>query len=58
MDRCVCCGEPVPEGRMVCPICEKNVLEDSETIKVHFPKAETKESSGTFIRPAALQRNS
>jgi len=57
MDRCVCCGEPVPEGRMVCPICEKNVLEDSETIKVHFPKAE-KESSGTFIRPAALQHNS
>ena len=21
-DRCVCCGEIVPEGRMVCPICE------------------------------------
>lgn len=22
-DRCICCGEIVPEGRMVCPICEK-----------------------------------
>lgn len=21
-DSCVCCGECVPEGRMVCPICE------------------------------------
>lgn len=22
-DRCICCGEIVPEGRMVCPNCEK-----------------------------------
>lgn len=21
-DKCVCCGEYVPEGKMVCPICE------------------------------------
>lgn len=21
-DRCVCCGEIIPEGRMVCPNCE------------------------------------
>ena len=21
-DTCVCCGEPVPEGRQVCPACE------------------------------------
>lgn len=21
-NRCVCCGEEIPEGRMVCPICE------------------------------------
>ena len=25
-DRCVCCGEIVPEGRMVCPICEWKVF--------------------------------
>lgn len=22
-ERCVCCGRAIPEGRMVCPICEK-----------------------------------
>ena len=22
VDRCVCCGEIIPEGRMVCPNCE------------------------------------
>lgn len=20
---CVCCGAPIPEGRLVCPLCEK-----------------------------------
>lgn len=23
VDRCVCCGEIIPEGRMICPKCEK-----------------------------------
>ena len=22
VDKCVCCGQPVPEGRQVCPQCE------------------------------------
>lgn len=22
-ERCVICGEPIPEGRQVCPNCEK-----------------------------------
>ena len=22
-DRCICCGDIVPEGRMVCPNCER-----------------------------------
>ena len=22
-ERCICCGEIIPEGRMVCPKCEK-----------------------------------
>ncbi|MBQ4137103.1 MAG: hypothetical protein IJD67_03235 [Clostridia bacterium] len=26
-DVCVCCGNPVPEGTMVCPECEKKKLE-------------------------------
>lgn len=21
-DRCICCGEIIPEGRMICPQCE------------------------------------
>lgn len=25
-DRCVCCGEVIPEGRMVCPQCEPSCL--------------------------------
>ncbi len=24
VDRCVCCGEMIPEGRMICLDCEKN----------------------------------
>lgn len=27
VDRCVCCGEVVPEGKMVCPLCESQVNE-------------------------------
>lgn len=23
VNRCVCCGEIIPEGRMVCPVCER-----------------------------------
>lgn len=30
-DHCVMCGEPVPEGRMVCGLCESNVLEDESS---------------------------
>lgn len=26
-DRCVCCGAIIPEGRQVCPICEKQSTE-------------------------------
>ena len=29
LDRCVCCGEVIPEGRMVCYACEHSV--DTET---------------------------
>ena len=27
-DRCVCCGEIVPEGRQVCPQCENGVKQN------------------------------
>ena len=22
-ETCICCGEPIPEGRQICPKCEK-----------------------------------
>lgn len=25
-NRCVCCGEIIPEGRQICIICENNAL--------------------------------
>lgn len=28
-NRCVCCGEIIPEGRMVCPNCEEEAKERS-----------------------------
>ncbi len=30
VDTCVCCGRIVPEGRMVCPICENSVKDQDE----------------------------
>ena len=24
-DRCICCGDIIPEGRQVCPNCEESV---------------------------------
>ena len=29
-DRCICCGEIIPEGRMVCPNCLVTVKEEGE----------------------------
>lgn len=29
-NRCVCCGEIIPEGRMVCPQCEAKTYENSQ----------------------------
>ncbi|MEE1303001.1 MAG: hypothetical protein UHD64_09500 [Bacteroidales bacterium] len=31
-DRCVCCGEIVPEGTMVCWNCEHNILDNHNTL--------------------------
>lgn len=27
-ERCVCCGTIIPEGRQVCPNCERNVMQN------------------------------
>lgn len=33
-NRCVCCGEIIPEGRMVCPLCEWKADEQSKANEV------------------------
>ena len=30
LDYCVCCGEYVPEGTMVCRVCWKRYMENAE----------------------------
>ena len=30
VDRCVCCGEIIPEGQMVCPNCLLYVKEEED----------------------------
>ena len=38
-DRCVCCGEIIPEGRMVCPQCDQP--DRHEPIRCDFCKPES-----------------
>lgn len=33
-NRCLMCNEIIPEGRMVCPICEQNVINDTYNLKM------------------------
>ena len=35
METCVICGEPIPEGRMVCPKCEKEGRKTDEPKKIN-----------------------
>ena len=35
VERCVCCGAMIPEGRMVCLMCEKKVYERRRTMCDH-----------------------
>lgn len=39
-DRCVCCGEIVPEGRQVCPQCERTSCEADMANKERCPVRE------------------
>lgn len=43
IDTCVCCGEYVPEGRMVCPLCvykseKKEAEQDRENRPHHLER--------------------
>ena len=41
-DRCVFCGAPVPEGVMVCPICDSMQDEEIESAKNKCAKKESR----------------
>lgn len=37
VDRCVCCGEPIPEGTQVCKACREGQYGDSIQMLVSLP---------------------
>ena len=64
-DRCICCGEIIPEGMMVCPKCQVSVGHGKSVSNVraitfnkptewgrrfHFPENETFEIDGLVIK--------
>lgn len=55
VDRCVCCGEPIPEGRMVCMACEHKA-EEAENGKTE-KNDETEETVKKPEYPCMLQKN-
>lgn len=34
VDYCTSCGEPIPEGRMICPLCESITKNWSEDVRI------------------------
>ena len=51
--RCVCCGESIPEVRQVCPNCEKVLPKKPMTNEDHFRDAiSTEEGLVTFLMKA------
>ena len=52
-ERCVCCGEIIPEGRQVCPNCEKVLPKKPMTNADHLREAiSTEEGLVTFLMKA------
>lgn len=46
-DRCICCGRIIPEGLMVCPICDKS---DAEEILGYDYDGLTAEEERMFLK--------
>ena len=40
-NRCVACGEPIPEGRMICPACEATVTDNLNPERLVAPQERT-----------------
>ena len=51
-DRCVMCGDIIPEGRMVCPVCEERVLTRKEVAAVQIRTRLRESQSGAGNRLA------
>lgn len=43
-ERCVMCDEIIPEGRMVCPCCERTVTEQAKTLDCQSGKAQRRKA--------------
>ena len=55
VDRCVCCGEIIPEGRQVCPKCE--VKNEPFTLNMDAaPRGGIRLFLWTYIRQLRLRR--
>lgn len=44
---CLFCGEPIPEGRQVCPVCEADGLKDE---RCDLPKIESLSDVSSMLR--------
>lgn len=33
-DKCIICGETIPEGRQICWICEHNTMEEKDDTRI------------------------
>lgn len=51
---CVCCGAPVPEGRMICKTCERKVLENGP--EAYPGEKEERMEAGACKKRAGPQR--
>ena len=47
IDTCVCCGEYVPEGRMVCPLCVDRYMTENNICKFILQQNEAVMNSGS-----------
>ena len=56
-DRCICCGDIVPEGRMVCPICLAKLKDAPTTLRTMTLEEELvgKWATGKLIEPISCR---
>ena len=45
MNTCVCCGEPIPEGRQVCRNCEAESYVEQAQVSIHQQAKEENEAT-------------